>query len=73
MPDSKEKGLYAKYRVERTDGKPVGEGIFLEFADSIAWGAIETWARNMNAHGYRKAAEDTLTKLRDYIKNDLYA
>lgn len=41
----RERGLYAKYRVERIDGKPVGEVFVLEpERDPFAAGALEGYA-----------------------------
>jgi hypothetical protein len=55
--------LYEKYRVERTDGKPVGAAIVLEFKDPIAKVGIRAWAEEMERHGYEQVAADVFTAL----------
>lgn len=55
----KEKGLYQKYIVERTDGKPIKGGcLVLEFGDKNAASAINEFAKTLRADGYEKLADD---------------
>lgn len=63
MADDKEKGLYNKYNVTRTDGKPVGECIVLEMDDPYTWLAIRVFADRMKACGYNKLYKDLTAKL----------
>lgn len=51
-------GLIEKYRVERTDGKPMGPCIVLELDDRNAWPALLTWAETVENDGYVALAAD---------------
>lgn len=51
-------GLIEKYRVERTDGKAVGQCFVLEVEDPNTWGALLTWADTVQADGYQALADD---------------
>lgn len=64
---SKEKGLYKKYNVSRTDGKPVGDCIVLEFEDSVARDGIAAWADSLRRQGYKQLSIEVWHKLREYI------
>lgn len=44
--DDRERGLYAKYRVEKTNGKPVGECFVLEAHDPHAIPALRAYAES---------------------------
>jgi len=60
----KEKGLYDKYIVQRTDGKPIKGGcIVLEFDDENAWAALNQYAFTVQDAGYEKLADDIHDKL----------
>lgn len=60
----KERGLYNKYNVSRTDGKPItGCAIVLEVGDPIARPAILRWAEEMRRAGYKQVWFDTVTEL----------
>ena len=65
---SKEEGLKEKYLVTRTDGKPVGDCIVLEFKDPIARRGIEEWAIRMLVAGYTQVYYDVNEKLSKYWK-----
>lgn len=69
MPDSKTRGLYRKYNVERTDGKPVKEAIVLEFDDPSARVGIRAWVEAVRQDGYGELAEDTIHLLREFEKS----
>lgn len=58
-------GLQARYRVERTDGKPVGKCIVLEVDDPNSWPAIAAWAVSVAADGYGALAQDVRALLAD--------
>lgn len=58
VADTTERGLYEKYRVERTDGKGVGRCIVLELDDRNSWPALLTWAETVEAEGYVALAAD---------------
>lgn len=58
-----EQGLIRKYNVERLDGNPVGEGIFLEFDDPNSWAALRLWADTVAAKGYTQLYTDVRTKV----------
>ena len=63
----KNKGLYQKYRVERTDGKPMPEGcIVLEWKDPNARIGIAAFSRRVRRKGYRKLADDLDAKLSEW-------
>lgn len=55
---SKDLGLISKYRVERTDGKPVGWCFVLEDKDPLAWPALLTYADMAEGAGYLQLATD---------------
>lgn len=65
--DKKEQGLIQKYVVARLDGKPVGEGIFLEFKDPSSWGPFRLWADIMAGKGYTKLA----VEIRDRVNAEI--
>lgn len=65
MADDPTRGLYGKYQVERTDGKPMGRCIVLELDDPNAWDALETWAGTVGRAGYRSLALDVQFFLRE--------
>lgn len=54
------RGLYGKYHVERTDGKPLKGGmcIVLEVGDPNAHPALRVWAETVRAAGYVQLADD---------------
>jgi len=58
MSDDKKRGLYNKYKVERNDGKPVGDCIVLEFDDPIAREGIDAWKNAMLCAGYEQVYWD---------------
>jgi len=55
---NKERGLYQKYNVERTDGKPCGDCIVLEFRDPNARLGIKAFSRRVRRQGYIPLADD---------------
>jgi len=53
------KGLYQKYEVRRVDGKPMPRGcIVLEWDDPNAWMAIQSFASELWAVGYKELADE---------------
>ena len=69
MPDAKDRGLYEKYHVERTDGKPIEYGcIVLEFDDPNTWAAIDTWATQVGSQGYEALCKDVRERLRGIVR-----
>lgn len=58
MSDDLERGIYDKYRVERTDGRGVGRCVVLELDDPNTWDALLTWANSVEAEGYVALATD---------------
>lgn len=60
MPDDKNRGLYGKYKIERTDGRPVGQCIVLEVDDPNTWNAITVWAATVLREGYQVLGLDAL-------------
>lgn len=64
--EEKRRGLYQKYIVRRTDGKPVGEGVFLQFNDPQARQAIKVWAETMHYKGFYELHDDVMAKLKEY-------
>ena len=57
--DSKERGLYEKYRVERVDGKPLKGGcVVLEWGDKSARLGIREFSAAVKASGYKKLSKD---------------
>lgn len=58
MPDSRERGLYAKYNVQRRDGQPVGQCFVLELKDPNTWAALMKWAETLRMKGYLMLAND---------------
>lgn len=59
MADNPERGLYEKYRVQRTDGQEVGPCIVMEVRDPNTWTALLVWADTVEAAGYAALAADT--------------
>lgn len=59
----KDVGLYQKYKIKRTDGKPVSLAIVLEFHDPIARVGIYNWAREMMRQGYTQVYHDVMKEL----------
>lgn len=58
MPDT-ERGLYQKYVVDRTDGKPIEHGcIVLEWDDPNARKGIKAFSEAVRADGYDALADD---------------
>lgn len=58
MADDPTRGLYEKYSIARTDGKPVGPCIVLELDDPNSLPAIATFADTVEAAGYGLLAGD---------------
>lgn len=56
-------GLYRKYKVERTDGRPVGACVVLELKDPLTHAAIATWARDVAEAGNADLAADLVELL----------
>jgi hypothetical protein len=56
--DDRSRGIYQKYRVERTDGKPLGPCVVLELKDPYARTGILAWAAMVGAAGYDQLAAD---------------
>lgn len=58
--DTKDRGLYDKYQVDRTDGQPLkgGRCIVLEVGDPNAHAALATWSQTVRAAGYEALADD---------------
>lgn len=56
--DDKSRGLYHKYKVERTDGKLVGICLVLELKDPNAWQAMRQYAATVRACGYIVLAKE---------------
>lgn len=64
---NKSKGLLEKYKVERTDGKPLkGGAIVLEWGDPNARVAIEAFAAQVDKAGYHLLAIDLRQRLMEY-------
>lgn len=62
--DDKKRGIYAKYIVDRVDGKDIPNGcVVLEFNDPIARPAILNWANRMLDAGYEQVYIDVIAKL----------
>lgn len=61
----KEKGLFQKYHVTRTDGKPVDWCFVLELKDEYARIALETYADQCEAE-YPDLADDLRQKVFEY-------
>lgn len=59
MTDSHTRGLYAKYRVERLDGKELGAVFVLEFDDPNCWPALRAYAETVKDE-YPQLAADVL-------------
>jgi len=68
--DDKSRGLYQKYKVERTDGKPLEDCVVLELKDPLARAALWTWVSEVEKYGYKQLARDTEAKLIDYAKRE---
>lgn len=63
----KEKGLYEKYYVERTDGKNIDGGcIVLEWSDPIARVGIAAFSQAVRNAGYKALADDLDYELEEY-------
>lgn len=60
---NRNEGLKNKYKVERFDGRPVGQCIVLEFSDTNSHAAIATWADTVEADGYAALAHDVREQL----------
>ena len=60
---TKEAGLIEKYRVERTDGKPVEWAFVLQDTDPLAIPALEAYADAAEAEGYEALADDLRDKV----------
>lgn len=56
--EDKDRGLYHKYRVERTDGKPVGFCLVLELEDQGTWQAMRQYAATVRQQGFVALASD---------------
>lgn len=56
--DARDEGLFAKYRVERIDGKGVGRCFVMELDDPNTWPALLTYAETVEAEGYVALATD---------------
>lgn len=54
----KDRGLYQKYIITRTDGKPVDAAIVLELKDANTWSALREYARTVRRAGYVLLADD---------------
>lgn len=66
----KQKGFYAKYNVERTDGKPVGACMVLEFKDRRARVALNVFREEVKKEGYNALADDIKKLLQEYSLRD---
>lgn len=65
IQDDKKTGLYRKYNVTRTDGKPiVGECFVLQVSDPNTHPALLTWAKTVRLAGYWELANDVEELLR---------
>lgn len=60
---SKALGLYAKYNVERVDGKPVDDCFVMELRDANARAALRTYIDAVKKNGYEMLAVDIEKKL----------
>lgn len=60
MADNKERGLYEKYKVERTDGKSIGQCFVLELDDPNSWDALIIWSNTLRHDGYEELAWDVI-------------
>jgi ribosomal protein L37AE/L43A len=60
------KGMYAKYRVKRLDGKEMDSCIVLELTDPNSWPALRTWADTVEADGYVPLAAEMRAKVDQY-------
>lgn len=56
-PPDRDRGLYGKYRVEKANGKPVGECFVLEEHDPHALAAVRAYAESCRA-AYPFLADD---------------
>lgn len=66
MPDDKDRGLYDKYIVERTDGKTLGPCVVLELDDPNSWEALTLWSNTVRKAGYEELGLDVLQLIADY-------
>lgn len=62
----KEKGLYQKYKVEKLNGKELGECIVLEFNDPNGREGIKAFAAAVGRAGFVQLERDLNTKLEQY-------
>ncbi|HXG72808.1 MAG TPA: hypothetical protein VNJ04_19610 [Gemmatimonadaceae bacterium] len=60
-----EQGLYRMYRVERTDGKPLGWCFVLQDTDPLAIPALLAYAAAARKAGNASLADDLEAKVRD--------
>lgn len=63
VADDKSRGLYEKYRVERTDGKTVGPCIVLELDDPNSWEALILWCNTVRRAGYEELGLDVMQQV----------
>ena len=61
--NNKKKGLFDKYNVTRTDGRPIKACIVLEFTDKHARNSIVHWANHMFDNGYHELFKDVMKKI----------
>jgi hypothetical protein len=62
-------GLIEKYRVERSDAKPVRWCFVLEDTDPLAPAVLEVYADYAEAAGYMELAHDLRDKIRELPRN----
>lgn len=70
--DNRERGLYEKYEVKRTDGKPVGECIIMEMKDPNTWPAIGAYIKTIQK-SCPQLASDLSDKIARYAVNYIYS
>jgi hypothetical protein len=63
----KDRGLFQKYEVERTDGKPVQWAFVLEDKDPLVVPALGAYAASARQAGYWALAQDLEEKIHDLI------
>ena len=63
MSDSKTRGLYDRYSVERRDGRPVTWCFVLEDTDPLIGPALVAYAATAYAAGYERLCRDLVRKL----------
>lgn len=71
--DNKERGLYAKYNVERTDGQELGTCFVLELKDELARPALLVWAHTLEREGYHELAKDIYAALESFESTERLA